>query len=190
MHYPVVMITAVYAFVLCTASAIPSIAPTNFTSPSGVQLLSYIRRNPRLSREEFWDHWANEHAPMVVPLALKFGITGYTQIRAFGEILPQDAGEDNPASNFPTSFDGIATFRYPNDTALENMLAHPYYTKVVAVDEARFIDQEAHNGGQVAVFISATYDVVGNHAPSRNVWNGDKAIKDYYEALFKKYDRL
>lgn len=113
-----------------------------------------------------------------------------TAIRVFGKILPQDAGEDNPASNLPTSFDGIATFRYPNDTALENMLAHRYYTEVVAVDEARFIDREAHNSGQVAVFISAIYDVVGNHAASGNVWNGDKAIKGYYEALFQKYDRL
>ncbi|ELQ40767.1 hypothetical protein OOU_Y34scaffold00362g2 [Pyricularia oryzae Y34] len=127
-----------------------------------------------------------------LPLWLKFGITGYSQIQAFGQILPQNAGEDNPASTELTSFDGIASFIYPNDSVLMDMLAHPYYPAVVANDEAKFIDK-AHNGGQVAVFVSKVAPVVGyrgnDNAVAVDVWAGEEATKKKYQALFDEYNK-
>ncbi|QBZ66598.1 hypothetical protein PoMZ_13581, partial [Pyricularia oryzae] len=140
---------------------------------NSMQMLSYIKRKP------------------FAPLALKFGITGYFQIQVFGQILPQNAGEDNPASTELTSFDGIASFIYPNDSVLVDMLAHPYYTAVVANDEAKFIDKKAHNGGQVVIFVAKIAPVVGycddNNAV--NVWAGEDATKKKYQALFDEYDK-
>uniref|UniRef100_L7IRG5 EthD domain-containing protein n=1 Tax=Pyricularia oryzae (strain P131) TaxID=1143193 RepID=L7IRG5_PYRO1 len=128
-----------------------------------------------------------------LPLWLKFGITGYSQIQAFGQILPQNAGEDNPASTELTSFDGIASFIYPNDSVLMDMLAHPYYPAVVANDEAKFIDKKAHNGGQVAVFVSKVAPVVGyrgnDNAVAVDVWAGEEATKKKYQALFDEYNK-
>ncbi|KAH8841547.1 hypothetical protein MCOR01_005501, partial [Pyricularia oryzae] len=125
------------------------------------------------------------------PLALKFGITGYFQIQVFGQILLQNAGEDNPASTELTSFDGIASFIYPNNSVFVDMFAYPYYTAVVANDEAKFIDKKAHNGGQVVIFVAKIAPVVGycddNNAV--NVWAGEDATKKKYQALFDEYDK-
>ncbi|KAL8365407.1 hypothetical protein RB595_004285 [Gaeumannomyces hyphopodioides] len=191
---------AVGAMVLALANpalACPTTTATNATSPAAApnatQLLSYIKRKPGMSREEFWDHWHSTHAPIVAPLATKFGINGYSQMRAFGQILPQNAGEEAPVSSTLTSFDGIAFFQYRDPAALTAMLAHPYYAEVVAVDEANFIDKGAHNGGQVAVYLSEIFDVVGDgHADenlSRDVWKGDDAIRIKYRDLFEEYDK-
>ncbi|KAH9430596.1 hypothetical protein MCOR02_007930 [Pyricularia oryzae] len=100
-------------------------------------MLSYIKRKPYMRRNGFLKYWFEIYAPIVAPLAFKFGITGYSQIQVFGQILPQNAGEDHPASNQLTSFDGIASFIYPNASVLLDMLAYPYYTAVVANDEAK-----------------------------------------------------
>ncbi|TLD13529.1 uncharacterized protein PgNI_02730 [Pyricularia grisea] len=123
----------------------------------------------------------------------KFGITGYFQIQAFGQILPQNAGEDNPASNKLTSFDGIASFIYPNASVLLDILAHPYYTAVVTNNEAKFIDKKAHNGGQVAVYVAEIVPVVGygknDIAVAVDIWTGDEATREKYQALFDEYDK-
>ncbi|KAI6516237.1 hypothetical protein MCOR04_011073 [Pyricularia oryzae] len=146
MHTQVTVLAASAATLFIPAASATLVVLYNVTSSvasNSMQMLSYIKRKP------------------FAPLALKFGITGYSQIQAFGQILPQNAGEDNPASTELTSFDGIASFIYPNDSVLVDMLAHPYYTAVVANDEAKFIDKKAHNGGQVAVFVAKVAPVVG-----------------------------
>ncbi|KAL8335278.1 hypothetical protein RB598_009464 [Gaeumannomyces tritici] len=185
------------ALAVPTTTTTTTAAATNATSeaaaPNAMQLLSYIKRKPGMSREDFWKHWDSTHAPIVAPLATKLGINAYSQMRAFGQILPQNAGEEAPASSTPTSFDGVAFFQYRDPAALAAMLAHPYYAEVVAVDEANFIDKAAHNGGQVAVYLSEISDVVGDgHADenlSRDVWEGDDATRTKYRQLFEEYDK-
>jgi hypothetical protein len=38
-----------------------------------------LKRNPAMTREEFSQHWEKEHAPLVIPWALKYGIEYYAQ---------------------------------------------------------------------------------------------------------------
>lgn len=49
-------------------------------------------------------------ASKVDRLVTKFSISVYSQMRAFGQILPQNAGEESPASSSRRSFHGIAVF--------------------------------------------------------------------------------
>lgn len=44
------------------------------------QTITYIKRHPDWTREEFWTHWQTEHAPKVAPLATYFNITRNQQV--------------------------------------------------------------------------------------------------------------
>jgi hypothetical protein len=44
-----------------------------------ILLIVYIKRNPSLSRAEFYDHWKDVHGPKVIPWAEKHGIRRYQQ---------------------------------------------------------------------------------------------------------------
>jgi glucose dehydrogenase len=45
-----------------------------------VQMVTYVKRHPSYTREEFWDYWDTQHAPKVAPLAAYFNITRYQQV--------------------------------------------------------------------------------------------------------------
>lgn len=45
-----------------------------------IQIITYIRRRRDLTREQFYDHWENVHAPNVIPWAEKHGIRRYQQV--------------------------------------------------------------------------------------------------------------
>lgn len=120
-----------------------------------------------------------------VPL-LQTTVTNYydKQIQAGGQILPTLNGSE-PASSELVGFDGIAMFLSPSSDTLAQMLAHPYYTEVVAVDEAVFIDKEAYNSGMVATFSGRHVDVIENDA---DVWVGNDTLRAKYRALFAEYN--
>ena len=43
-------------------------------------MVTYVKRHPNSTREEFWKYWQEQHAPKVVPLATHFNITRYQQV--------------------------------------------------------------------------------------------------------------
>lgn len=45
-----------------------------------LQMVTYVKRRPDLTRDEFWQYWETQHAPKVVPLATHFNITRYQQV--------------------------------------------------------------------------------------------------------------
>lgn len=47
----------------------------------GVQVLHYLKRNPKFTRDQFWAYWKDIHGPKLVPLAEKYGFTQYQQVR-------------------------------------------------------------------------------------------------------------
>lgn len=62
---------------LLTASATASKCQSN----TGLtQMVTYVKRHPNSTREEFWKYWQEQHAPKVVPLATHFNITRYQQV--------------------------------------------------------------------------------------------------------------
>lgn len=75
-------------------------------------------------------------------------------------------------------------FLSPSSDTLAQMLAHPYYIEVVAIDEAVFIDKEAYNSGMVATFAGRHVDVVESAA---DVWVGNETVRAKYRALFADY---
>lgn len=45
-----------------------------------VQVIQYVKRNPKLTREQFWDQWQTVHAPKFIPFAEGSGIRRYQQV--------------------------------------------------------------------------------------------------------------
>jgi len=45
-----------------------------------IQVIQYVKRNPKLTREEFWDQWQTVHAPKFIPFAEGSGIRRYQQV--------------------------------------------------------------------------------------------------------------
>lgn len=46
-----------------------------------VQVLHYLKRNPKFTRDQFWAYWKDIHGPKLVPLAERYGFTQYQQVR-------------------------------------------------------------------------------------------------------------
>ncbi|KAE8320133.1 EthD domain-containing protein [Aspergillus transmontanensis] len=132
------------------------------------QMITYIKRHPDWTREEFWTHWQTEHAPKVAPLATYFNITRYQQ----------------PANTTLVSFDGVAMFLYPDPSALTAMLSHPYYIDIVEKDEETFIDKSAYGDGMVTTYVGKNVEVVDEGS---NVWVGDATTAEKYQKLFESY---
>ncbi|CAF3457021.1 hypothetical protein SNK05_006183 [Fusarium graminearum] len=149
-----------------------------------LQMLTYVKRHPNMTRAEFWEYWDTQHAPKVIPLATHFGISRYQQIQVGGKIVPTDAGASAPASNNLVDFDGVAMFLYESADDLTAMLSHPYYIDVVEPDEHVFIDKSAYGNGMVATYIGENIEVVDDE---RSVWVGDEKTRNKYQRLFKSY---
>jgi hypothetical protein len=43
-------------------------------------MVTYVKRHPDFTREQFWEYWQEQHAPKVAPLATHFNITRYQQV--------------------------------------------------------------------------------------------------------------
>ncbi|PVH68001.1 hypothetical protein DL98DRAFT_523015 [Cadophora sp. DSE1049] len=91
-----------------------------------VQRLTYVKRHPDYTREEFWDYWETQHAPRVAPLATHFNITRYQQVRVAGKTPTTEGGATEHNSNELVDFDGIAMFLCESPEVLVAMLSHPY----------------------------------------------------------------
>ncbi|KAF5552881.1 hypothetical protein FMEXI_2661 [Fusarium mexicanum] len=168
-----------------------ALAGNAYASPKGphsytglLQMVTYVKRNPNMTVDEFWQYWDTQHAPKVIPLATHFGIARYQQVRVAGKIVPTNAGATEPVSNELVDFDGIAMFLYESSDVLIDMLSHPYYVNVVEPDEHVFIDKSAHGNGMVATYIGEHIDAVDD---AKSVWKGDKKTLAKYQKLFKKY---
>ncbi|KAH7322387.1 EthD domain-containing protein [Stachybotrys elegans] len=154
------------------------------SSTGHMQMVTYVKRHPEYTREEFWEYWETQHAPKVAPLAAHFNITRYQQIQVGGQILPTAGGSSRPASNVTVEFDGIAMFLYKSADVLTEMLSHPYYINVVEPDEHVFIDKAAFGTGMVATFIGSQVEVVNER---KDVWIGDESVRAQYQEVFDSY---
>ncbi|KAI6781921.1 uncharacterized protein J7T54_005131 [Emericellopsis cladophorae] len=170
---------AVAACLLGTAQASACHSNTGLT-----QMVTYVKRHPDFTRQEFWTYWQEQHAPKVAPLATYFNISRYQQIQVGGQILPTEGGASAPASDELVDFDGIAMFLYESPEVLTAMLSHPYYLDVVEPDEHVFIDKDAFGLGMVATFIGTNVEVVDR---ARDVWIGDEDTHEQYQEIFEAY---
>ncbi|KAF2729556.1 hypothetical protein EJ04DRAFT_580569 [Polyplosphaeria fusca] len=121
------------------------------------QIIAFLKRNPSLTRDEFYEHWEKKHAVLVAPFFQKQGVIGYQQIRTAGVIHSNHPGSD------PTQlieFDGVALSLVHDLKLMEARGSDPYYRDVVKPDEERFLDKEAPGEGVVAVFAGGQAPII------------------------------
>lgn len=56
-------------------------------STQSIQIISYLKRHPSLTREEFYAHWKDNHAPIVLPWFKKHQMIRYQQVGGLEAIL-------------------------------------------------------------------------------------------------------
>ncbi|KAF2117321.1 hypothetical protein BDV96DRAFT_571901 [Lophiotrema nucula] len=133
------------------------------SSPPVIQVIAYLKRNPALTRDEFYEHWEKKHAPIAKPFFEKHGVTRYQQIQASGTILANRSHSDTTET---VEFDGIALSQTSDPGLMMKGLASveeggdAYYNEVVKVDEDRFLDRQAPGEGVVAVFFGKEIAVI------------------------------
>jgi hypothetical protein len=74
-------------FISCLVSLAALVGVTCASNSGLTQMVTYVKRHPNYTREDFWSYWQTQHAPKVVPLATYFNITRY-QLVKLGALLP------------------------------------------------------------------------------------------------------
>jgi len=99
-----------------------------------IKLVCFLKRKEGLTREEFYDHWENRHAPLIASTPeLARHIVRYEQLRRTTH-QPWMGSED---------YDGITLQWMESAEAFEAFIAEPTYAELIAPDEARFLDTSA-----------------------------------------------
>jgi hypothetical protein len=86
------------------------------------QIVTFIVRNPKLTREQFYEHWSTIHAGLVAPWAEKHKILQYRQNHSSGTIVPSINDRSAPnatGKNIPTTpqeYDGFVIWVCPTVT--------------------------------------------------------------------------
>ncbi|KAF2704141.1 hypothetical protein K504DRAFT_462731 [Pleomassaria siparia CBS 279.74] len=120
-----------------------------------INILSYIKRNPVLTRDAFYEHWELIHGPKVGPWVEEHGFKRYQQIYVSGATVPIPVGSTvPPPSNSSTSpalveYDGIALFTVSSMEKFVNATADPYYSNVIGKDQAEILDMVTVPNGVV-----------------------------------------
>lgn len=98
---------------------------------SVVKLVALLRRKPELTDAEFIEHWRDRHGPLIrdTPTIAQH-ILRYEQHARYSD--SPWAGSDG--------VDGVAVQWFKNYAAWEAFLAEPDYARLIAPDEARFLD--------------------------------------------------
>ena len=91
-----------------------------------VKTITFIKRKPGMSVEEFGNYWRNKHAPIVLKLP---GLRRYVQCHT----IPSGYRNGEPA------YDGVAEVWFDSTDAMRATGATPEY-RAVRADEANFID--------------------------------------------------
>jgi len=87
-----------------------------------VRLITHLKRNPSLSREDFQRHWAEVHGPLVRE-KLGHHLVRYEQ-------YPPVAGQD---------WDGVAVLWFETPQKFDDFIADPNYMSDVFPDEQAFL---------------------------------------------------
>lgn len=99
-----------------------------------VKLVVFLKRREGMTREEFYDHWENRHAPLIASVPeLARHIVRYEQLR-------RTTSADWMGSE---EFDGITLQWMESAASFEAFLAEPKYAELIAPDEKRFLDTKA-----------------------------------------------
>jgi uncharacterized protein (TIGR02118 family) len=99
-----------------------------------IKLVVFLKRKDGMSREEFYDHWENHHAPLIASTPeLARHIIRYEQLRRTTDAAWMGT-ED---------YDGITMQWMESSASFEAFIAEPTYAELIAPDEQRFLDTSA-----------------------------------------------
>lgn len=112
------------------------------TESPGVKMISLMRRDPSLSRDEFAQHWLERHAPLAVRHHV--GLWNYTQ-NVVVETLTDDGGD----------VDGIAELHFETRSDFtERFFDSPDGMRIIRDDVARFMTRASSDA---AVFTETVW---------------------------------
>ncbi len=103
-----------------------------------LKMIISCRRNPSLSRPEFFDHLRNVHWPLIqrYPDVLS-AVPGYVQNHT---VQPERGFELSAPYKIATERDSVIELRFDGMAGIERLLAVPSYQQYVRPDEASFND--------------------------------------------------
>jgi uncharacterized protein (TIGR02118 family) len=96
-----------------------------------IKVMTFVRRRPGLTREEFLAYWLNHHAPLVM------SVEGFWRhVRKYRQNHALDAEQVFGAAGF----DGCAELWFDDVEGLRQAIADPGYTNIIRPDELRCFD--------------------------------------------------
>ena len=96
-----------------------------------VKLVCFLKRREGMTREEFYDHWENHHAPLIAGTPeLARHIVRYEQLRVTTHT--DWMGTEG--------YDGITLQWMVGPESFEGFIAEPKYAELIAPDEKSFLD--------------------------------------------------
>jgi hypothetical protein len=99
-----------------------------------VKLVCFLKRKDGLTREEFYEHWEQRHAPLILDTPeLARHIIRYEQHRRVPE--PEWCGTPG--------YDGITVQWLASVDAFLAFTQEPKYAELIDPDEGRFLDRDA-----------------------------------------------
>jgi hypothetical protein len=119
-------------------------APKLYTS------ISFLKKRPDITHEQFYHHWEKVHGPLAVPWMKRHGFRSYTQyhslpsLNAAGIFAP--IGPENPNgqnADILRKYDGAAVVEVDTLEAFQKAFEDEYYRNVIAEDEKLFLDKSA-----------------------------------------------
>ncbi|KIW00660.1 uncharacterized protein PV09_07847 [Verruconis gallopava] len=155
-------------------------------STGTTQIVTFIARNPKLTREEFYKHWGTVHAPLVAPWAEKHGIISYRQQHSAGKMVPymDDSAPNANRENIPKTpqeYDGFVVWEVPSLESFRNAFKDPYYLEFIEPDEHNLIDKNSFAGGIVATFSSPIFEVLKDNRSRLSGGNTDEFRRRFDE---------
>jgi len=109
------------------------------TTQEPFHVISFVRRKPGTTNEQFSNHWGQVHAPLVTPWLLKYGVTEYTQLHATTFTQAQWAKYGAKAGFQGFDFDGAAEITFPSYERLAAAYSDPYYVNVIKPESEKFL---------------------------------------------------
>jgi uncharacterized protein (TIGR02118 family) len=99
-----------------------------------IKLIAFLKRKPGMTREAFYEHWEQRHAPLIAGTPeLARHIVRYEQHRRTS--VADWMGTDD--------YDGITVQWMESAAAFEAFIAEPTYAELIAPDEQSFLDTDA-----------------------------------------------
>ncbi|EXF73916.1 hypothetical protein CFIO01_10566 [Colletotrichum fioriniae PJ7] len=151
-------------------------APT--LADESARIITFFTRKAGMTEQEFHNHWTNTHGPLVVPWALQYGVSRYTQYHTTEANRTTLQKALRLPDEYLLQYDGAADFTVSSIGQFLSAYADPYYKQVIEPDEKSLF---AHSGDVMVVqgSLGWTTDIVKNGGAAVNAASGCRCLLDF-----------